>query len=260
MLPAGNGRQKNEPLRCGRSKTRLTVLSFCATLIVSNETKTVREMRKQTDDSQTLLQTPLFAGTDAATLQQILSCAGVSRSAFAKGEAIYTPEHFSNRIGILLEGAAIVEKRCEESRMLMSILKTGDIFGAATLFLQRDDAYMVSIRAVESVRALFIEEDALLGVMRQHFSIAENYMRYLTTRVRFLNQRIEGFVQPTVEDRLLLFLQHNAVAGVCTLPFGMSALADALCVSRATLYRALEALERDGRISRENRTIRLHCQ
>lgn len=215
-------------------------------------------MKKQADDNQIILQTPLFAGTDAVLLQQLLNSPGVSSSDFIKGEEIYTPAHFSNRIGILLKGAAIVEKRCEESRMLMSILKKGDIFGAATLFLRADDTYLVSIRAVEDVRALFIEEATFLSMMQRHFRLAENYMRYLTARIRFLNRRIEGFVQPNVEGRLLLFLQHNAVAGACALPFGMSALADALCISRATLYRALDALESSGRISRQNRTIRLY--
>ena len=118
-------------------------------------------MKKQADDNQIMLQTPLFAGADAVLLQQLLNSPGVSSSGFAKGEEIYTPAHFSNRIGILLKGAAIVEKRCGESRMLMSILKKGDLFGAATLFLRLDDTYLVSIRAVEDVRALFIEEAAL---------------------------------------------------------------------------------------------------
>ena len=132
-------------------------------------------MKKQADDNQIMLQTPLFAGADAVLLQQLLNSPGVSSSGFAKGEEIYTPAHFSNRIGILLKGAAIVEKRCGESRMLMSILKKGDLFGAATLFLHLDDTYLVSIRAVEDVRALFIEEAALLGMMQQHFWIASPF-------------------------------------------------------------------------------------
>lgn len=38
----------------------------------------------------------------------------------------------------------------------------------------------------------------------------------------------------------------------------MTALAEALCVGRATLYRALDALEGEGRIRRDQRTIVLY--
>ncbi len=209
-------------------------------------------------DLHILCQTQLFAGLPEEALAPLLKRQGVSIATFRRGETIYSPTQFFHSLGVLLAGSATVEKRGGTNTMLMSVLHTGELFGAATLFADADAPYVVSIRAAASVRALLVEEAALLDMMRGDFRLAENYMRYLTGRIRFLNQRIEGFVRPSVEERLLLFLQNNAQDNVCKLPFGMTALAEALCVGRATLYRALDALEGEGRIRRDQRTIVLY--
>lgn len=205
-----------------------------------------------------LCQTPLFAGIPDAEIARLLERDGVSLVCFRRGEIIYAPAQFARSLGVILAGAATVEKQGGTNAMLMSVLRAGELFGAATLFSAQDAPYPVSIRAAAAVRALLIDEAALTDMMRADFRVTERYLRYLTARIRFLNQRIEGFVRPTVEERLLLFLQNNARSGVCELPFGMTALAEALCVGRATLYRALDALEADGRIRRDHRTIVLN--
>lgn len=209
-------------------------------------------------DLATLRQTALFAGLTEAQLRPLLERPGVSVASFRRGETIYAPAQFSRSLGVLLSGSATVEKRGGANKMLMSVLRAGDLFGAASLFAPADAPYVVSIRAAAAVRALLIGEAALIALLREDFRLAENYMRYLTGRIRFLNRRIEGFVRPSVEERLLLFLESNAQGGVCTLPFGMTALAQALCAGRATLYRALDALKAAGRIRREGRTIVLY--
>lgn len=212
-------------------------------------------MQQKRDILDTLQRTPLFSGLATQEIATLLERDGVVTDSFARGDVIYAPDRFSKSLGIILSGSATVEKQSGSNAMLMSILRTGDQFGAATLFTGSDAPYVVQIRAAAPVRALLIGEGALRSMMREDFRVAENYMRYLTARIRFLNQRIEGFVRPTMEERLFLFLQNNAIDGVCELPFGMTTLAEALCAGRATLYRALDALEAEGRIRRDHRTI-----
>lgn len=118
-----------------------------------------------------------------------------------------------------------------------------------------EDAYVVDITAKADTWALMIPEDSLKTMMRQDFRITENYLRYLTSRIRFLNKRIDGFVTPTTEARVLLYIENNAEDGVFSPKFPLTALADALCISRATLYRALDTLVERGMIERKGRKI-----
>lgn len=210
-------------------------------------------------DFDALRKTPLFFDFSAEQLQEVLQRGGVSTARFDGGQTIYTPTQFVNSLGVVLAGAAMVQKQGGCNTMLMSVLCAGDLFGAASLFQDANQPYVVSIRAMTPVRALLVEEPVFVGLLHEDGRLMERYLRYLTDRVRFLNRRIEGFVQPTVEERLMLLLQQYAgEGGICKLPFSLSALSDALCVSRATLYRAMDALQAAGRIRRDRRTIVLY--
>ena len=138
--------------------------------------------------------------------------------------------------------------------MLMSVLGQNDLFGAAGMFCS-EESYVVDITAKAATDVLMIPEGSLKDMMRRDFRITENYLKYLTSRIRFLNQRIDGFVMPTTEARLLLYIETNAVDGAFSPKFPLTALADALCISRATLYRALDTLTARGMIERKGRTI-----
>ena len=93
--------------------------------------------------------------------------------------------------------------------------------------------------------------------MQENFSLAENYFCYLTERIHFLTGRIESIASPTVADKLLNYLAQNAQDGAVNVPQGYSRLANALSVSRASLYRVMDELEREGRIARVGKRILL---
>jgi len=202
---------------------------------------------------KTLSTCSLFCGMGESELRQLIQNYPIQKMRFVKGESIEDPEHFFRGIGIVLDGALLVKKESGQAKMIMSVLQTGSIFGAASLFSTADDKYAVSIAATKPTTVYLIDETTFREMMKSNFVIAENYVRYLTGRVRFLSQRLDTFVQPTIEDKLLLFLQDHAKDGTCQFPFGMQALADCLCISRATLYRAIDALQADGKLIREHK-------
>ena len=140
--------------------------------------------------------------------------------------------------------------------MLMSVLEPGDLFGAATLF-SGEDTYVAYIIAEKSAWSLMISEEALVSLMKKDFSVAENYMAYLTARIRFLSGRIDGFVQPSPKQRVLAFMKKNAVADVFTPVKSFQTLADSLCISRATLYRAMDELADENVIIKDGRNFRM---
>ena len=55
--------------------------------------------------------------------------------------------------------------------------------------------------AQESTWVLLISEEALRSMMQMDFRVTENYLRYLTARIRFLSGRLDGFLPQSVETR-----------------------------------------------------------
>ena len=142
------------------------------------------------------------------------------------------------------------------SSTFIFLLTPGALLGAASLFLA--DAHAVTeVDALTPCEVLFFDEETLKTLMQENFKLAENYFCYLTGRIHFLTGRIESIASPTVADKLLNYLAQNAENGVVNVPHGYNRLASALSVSRASLYRVMDELEREGRILRKGKQILL---
>lgn len=201
-------------------------------------------------------QCSLFQGIARDELSALLERDGVMVGHFTRGDTIYEPQGFSRSLGIILSGSASVHKKQGDASMLMSMLVETDLFGAAMLFSDEED-YVATIVAEQSTWALLIPEACFRDMMRENHALAENYMRYLTARIRFLSSRIDGFVRPGCEERVLRFLRQRAEGGAVPDRLSMSAMAEALCISRASLYRVLDSLEERNIICRNGRQIEL---
>ncbi len=175
---------------------------------------------------------------------------------FDKGESIYSSHSFRRALGLVLEGEAQVFRRDGEGhRVVMNHLDPGNIFGAAALFGE-EDSYVTEIAALQATVVLFLAQDLVLSWMRKYFSVAENYMRFLTGRIRFLNEKIAGFTSGQADERLRRYLLENCREdGSVALPRSMSELAQMLNVGRSSLYRSLDSLAASGTIRREGRAI-----
>ena len=210
--------------------------------------------RSQADLFAAALETPLFRGLPAAFVEHAIAQGYVER--FAPGTPVLRSGDARRRLGVLLLGSAEVYKPTGAGRILMSVLAPGALLGAACLFLA--DAHAVTeVDATEACEVPFFDEETLKTLMQENFALAENYFCYLTGRIHFLTGRIESIASPTVVDKLLNYLAQNAQDGAVEVPYGYSRLANALSVSRASLYRVMEELEREGRIAREGKRILL---
>ena len=79
----------------------------------------------------------------------------------------------------------------------------------------------------------------------------------LSQRIRFLNGKIDAFAAPSAREGLYRHLLAVQREGRAEIPGGYSRLARDLNMGRASLYRSLEGLEREGLIRREGRTVYL---
>lgn len=203
-----------------------------------------------------LADTVLFSGVSRPVLDWALREEGCESAAYAKGEMIFSPGSYQRALGIVLSGAVEVSKRSGQGEALVvGVLDPGDLFGAASLFNEFPD-YVTTITALSRCRVLFLSQRLMEALLKRDKNLSRNYIRYLSGRIHFLNDKLDGVLAGGAEQRLALFLL-GAAEDVSTLPFPVSDLAKRLHMGRASLYRAFESLQLGGMIEKEGKTVRI---
>ena len=191
---------------------------------------------------------PLLRGVPEDGIARLLDEPGAELVSFSGGQVVYSPQHFSRRLGVLLSGSLQVTK----GELTVSCLEPGELFGAAALYSDAPQ-FATTITAKRPSRCLLLPQALVDRLLAEEPSARENYLRYLTGRIRFLSGRLQSLAQPGAEGRLARYLLANARSGSLTCP--AADLARRLGVSRASLYRAFQTLEAAGLIVRSGKTI-----
>lgn len=210
-------------------------------------------------DAQTylpvLLQCFLFRGLSAAELSQLLTATEPPQQV-EKGRTVYQPENFRHALAVVLTGE--LQVTCGTGNRRHAILNTliaGNVCGAAALFGE-GDTYVTEITAMQDTALLFIRQTQLSAWFARYPQLAENYICFLTDRIRFLNKKISTYTGGQTDDRLWQYLCDHATADGGALSAGsLTDLARSLDIGRSSLYRSLDALETAGRIRREGKKI-----
>lgn len=192
-----------------------------------------------------LASTYLFREAEQAALTMELS----EPVSFLKGETIYSEKQFQRSIGVVLSGLAKAVPLGGEG--VLSYFKEGSVFGAAAVFGGNKE-YISRIEAVKPCKVQFIEEEKLSHIFREYPKVAVNYISFLSSRIRFLNEKLSIMMRDGAEGRLYAFLLKNG-----GYDGKMTGLADTLCIGRTTLYRTLENLEQKQLIVREDGKIKV---
>ena len=106
---------------------------------------------------------------------------------------------------------------------------------------------------------LFMEGGFVSEALRRGGSFAVNFAEFLVGRVLFLNKKIASLAGYSASSRLTMYIEDNASMrdGVMQLrlPCSLTDFAEMLGVGRASLYRTLDAMEAEGKITRRGRNI-----
>lgn len=207
-------------------------------------------------ETELVSKTELFRGSPPSVLARILAVSDCTAAEYEKNEVVYDKTNFYRSLGIVLEGRLRVTKENADKRpIVMSTLQRGAIFGAAALF-NSEPEYATKLTAIERSRVLFLPQRLVKRMIEREPDIAENYIRYLSERILFLNRKIYFLTAGTAEQRLAGFLLDNlAVGEFSEMPMTMHRLADALNMSRASLYRAFDELTASGAVSKQGKLV-----
>ena len=210
------------------------------------------------------LQTPVLSPADCFLLHNVppSAAAAIVRRlpppvSFRKGDTVEHREG-ARALGILLSGAVSVNRRGAGGKeQRCNRLAAGEAFGAAALFCDEPPA-VSRVVATSDGTVWFLPEADLLALLRQEPAVAENFARFLTDRIRFLNRSLNGLRGGTATDRVFSHLRSLAdQSGTLTLP-PLSTLAATLSMGRTSLYRALNELEQSGALTKNGKTVTLY--
>lgn len=203
-----------------------------------------------------VMKTELFRGSPRSMLERILAVADCTVEEYAKNDVVFGKTSFRRGLGIVLGGRLRVTKENADKRpIVMSTLQRGSLFGAATMFNGTSE-YVTQITALEPSRVLFLPQRLIVRMIEREPLIAENYIKYLSERIIFLNRKIYFLTAGTAEQRLAGFLLDNLSEGEYSeMPMPMHRLADALNMSRASLYRAFDLLAESGAVSKQGKLV-----
>ena len=194
----------------------------------------------------------LFSGMSDEELAQIATELEAPKC-YAKGEIIYRSDAFRRAIGLIISGSVTVQKQS----LMMNRLGAGDMFGAAALF-DESATYVTQITAEEMTHVVFLPQETMSALLPRFPALAENYIRFLSGRIRFLNRKLAVLTTGSAENRLYQYLlSHTDGQGTVQLPPSMVELAHTLNIGRSSLYRSLDALLEAGVLVREGRSYRL---
>ena len=193
----------------------------------------------------------LFRGAPQAAAAALADRRILRRSA-AKGEVIYDPRHFQRCLGVVVQGAVRVNK----GELLMSVLRRGDLFGAAALFNDRPD-YATTLTARSPCALVLLPQDLVEELMGRWPQVGRNYVAYLSERIRFLSAKIDALTAGPALRKAAQYLLSRQDGETAELDCSITDLACRLGVSRASLYRALDGLEAAGGIARKGRRVRI---
>lgn len=194
----------------------------------------------------------LFRGVPEAELERCLGDGRCTRARVSRGTVIYDPHAFRRCLGLLLSGRVLVSKE----DMIISVLGRGELFGAAALFNSETD-YATTLTARSDCDLLFLPQDLVEELLERCPAAARNYIVYLSGRIRFLNAKIEGLIAGSAQRKLSRYLLGRAEGGVVELDCPATGLAKRLHVSRASLYRAFDALEAAGAVEKKGKTVHI---
>lgn len=174
---------------------------------------------------------------------------------FSRGELIYSKDFKGKIIGFVVEGKCEVFRMCENKVVSLNILERNASFGITSLF-SSDTDFPTQIKALSKATVLFLDSADVYSLIEECHKVSFNIMKFLTDRIRFLNDRIATFSSQNVEQKLANYIlsEYNRLKST-ELPFNCKKGAEAISVGRASLYRAIDALVKDECIIFESKKI-----
>lgn len=208
-----------------------------------------------------LVALPLFAPLGADELARL--AAGCALRAWERGSALLREGDPARGMFVVLRGVVKVVRLSPDGReSVLHLVRHGQTLGEAAMFQQ--GLFPATALAVDDVRALYLEADALFGMIRENPDLALRLLAALSMRLRMFSHKLAARGQGVASRRLAAYLVHRLRLGGPPRPgeqpvvrpgVSREVLANLLGLARETLSRQLSRLEEQGLVARQGRDI-----
>ena len=134
----------------------------------------------------------------------------MAHKTFKKGDYIYLPDEFSDKIFFLTNGRVKIGNYSDTGKEITkSILTKGEVFGELAIVgepTRRDFAL-----AMEETMVCIMTVEEMKSMMREHNGLSLFLMKIMGSRVLEMEQRLESLVFKDSRTRIIEFLKNLAV-------------------------------------------------
>lgn len=207
---------------------------------------------------------PLFRGISEESQQAMRTCFDMREVSFRADEVIYDFGAGRNMVGVLAEGAAVIERIDQQgSRTILERLESGGVFGEMLMF-ENVAGDSITVVAETACRVWFMAADQVTKrcekACTHHTQVVENMFQLVAEKATSLYERVEVLSRRSIRDKLMCYFSLMAAknrSGEFLLPFSLSALADYISTDRSAMMRELRHLKEQGIVCTDGRQIRL---
>lgn len=195
----------------------------------------------------------LFAKMDDNEIMSILKCSKASVENFSENQMIFEKDHSVKNLGILIEGELnLVSQKYNGTRVIVTTLEKGDLFGEALIFASSDNSPYDLISMGKS-KVLLIPNKIFINMCSIacdcHNQLISNMLTILSNKIVMLNSKMSILNAESLKGRIavyLLSLQKKANTMIFDIPMNRQELAEFLNVKRPSLSRELSNMQRDN--------------
>ncbi|SFP81583.1 Crp/Fnr family transcriptional regulator [Caldicoprobacter faecalis] len=213
---------------------------------------------------EVLSRAELFRGFDKDEVVSMLKCLEPKIKEYGKGNYLAVAGEEFQGIGIMLEGeAAAYKENIAGTRVIMVLLKPGDVFGEIVAFSSQSQ-WPVTVEAQQPCKALFISRQKIVGECRHlcpwHRKLIENMLMMVSERALTLSRKVEYLSIKSIRGKISTYLlEQYKKTGETTfiLPMNRNELADFLNVSRPSLSREMCSMRDEGIIDFHRASVRI---
>lgn len=206
----------------------------------------------------------LFRGIKEEEISSLLKCLTPKILSFGKNESIVNSGELIEKFGIVLEGEAIIVKEnAEGNRVILSVVKKGDLFGEMLVF-SSNKIWPVTVRVPSSCKVLFLTHSDLIARCSNncswHISMLQNFMKVISDKSLMLNKKVQYLSIKSIRGKICTYLfdQYQLMKNVnIMLPLKRNELADFLNVSRPSMSREICQMRDEGIIDFHLSTFRI---
>ncbi|GAU78867.1 Crp/Fnr family transcriptional regulator [Fusibacter sp. 3D3] len=203
----------------------------------------------------------LFDGLTDDEFRACIEVITLNIRAYEKGDLIDGIFEQKNAIGIVIEGKINAMKYLISGKtMLLRSFSKKDIFGAGGVFKEKD-AKLSFMEVMSHSKIVLISEEDLFRLFEQK-KVLKNYLIFTNSKLHYLNQKIDVISQSSSKDRLLIYIYEQWLISnkqmLFQIPMSKSKLSEYLGICRASLYRTLDDLKKEGVLEIEGKNIKLY--